>query len=91
VVPSYDESKKPDRYYCIDHTQVAKHRFLGISLNYVSDSPKGWDNQDIYFRVSKESEKVLVKDWVTSSSGVVERCREVTISQKHSDTSSQNW
>jgi hypothetical protein len=45
----------------------------------MSNRPKGWNNQDINFGMSEESEKMLIKDRVTSSCRVVKGRRKVTI------------
>ena len=35
---------------------------------------KAWQNKDVYFRVSEESEQMLVKDWVSPTCGIKEGC-----------------
>jgi hypothetical protein len=40
---------------------------------------KSWKNENVNLRVTKKSEKMLIKNWVTPTSRVKERSIKVTI------------
>jgi hypothetical protein len=49
----------------------------------VANNSKSWKNKNIDFRVAKESEQVLVQDWVASPDRREEDSLEITVSKKH--------
>jgi hypothetical protein len=51
---------------------------------------EGWKNKDIDFRVSEESEEVLVKDWIPSPYGVEECSVKISVCKKYSNSCSEN-
>lgn len=58
---SYNKPQKPNSYYSIDYSYGSEGlRFPKVVYNYVGDNPKSREDKDVYFRVSKESEQMLV-------------------------------
>lgn len=70
---SNNEAKESNGIYCSDHTHIPERFFLASVVgDDVRDDTKAWEDEDINFGVPKESEEVLVKDGVSSASGVEE-------------------
>jgi len=55
----------------------------------MTNNPEGWQDQDIDFWMTKESEEMLVQNRVTTPSRVEKRCIKVSVCQQHRDSSSQ--
>lgn len=54
------------------------------------DYTKSRKNQNINFRVAKESEQMLIKDGVSTSGRVKEGCVEVAVCKKYCDAGSKD-
>lgn len=73
VVSSYDEAEKANSHYCSDHAYVSERFFFArVVGDNVRDYTEAREDEDIDFRVSEESEQMLVQDWVSSAGGVKE-------------------
>ena len=53
----------------------------------MGDHTEAWENKDVDFGVSEESEQVLVKDRVSSAGRVKEGSVQVSVCQKHGNSS----
>jgi len=70
---SDNKSKVTNRYYSSDYPCGSERGlFTGVECNNMRDDTKPWKNKNINFGVTKESEEVLIKDWVSSSGRVKE-------------------
>lgn len=56
----------------------------------MGDYTKAREDKDIDFRVTKESEQMLVKDRVPPSSRVKEGCIKVSVCEKYCDAGSKH-
>lgn len=52
---------------------------------------KSWEDEDIDFRMTKESEEVLIKDRVTAPCGIKESGVEVSVSEEYCNSCSKDW
>lgn len=86
---SNDKSKESDRKHCIHHPHITKDGFFRIRFHDLTNNSKSWENKDIHFGVSEKSEKMLVKNRISSSGRIKEYGFKVTIHKKHSDGSSE--
>ena len=70
---SNNKPEKANCYYSSDYTHVAKGFFLPRIVGHdVRNHSKARKNEDIHLRVPEESEEMLVKNRVTTSSWVKE-------------------
>lgn len=70
---SDNEAKGSNADYCVDHSYYAKwFSFMGGLGGNVGDSAKCREDENVYLWVAKESEKMLVEDWVSSADGMKE-------------------
>jgi hypothetical protein len=77
---SNNKSKQTNGNYCINYTIVAKNFFFErISYNNMRYNTKSWENENVNFRMTKKSEKMLIKNWVTPTSRIKERSIKITI------------
>lgn len=73
MVSSNNEPKESNGYYSSDYSYVTERLlFAGVVGYNMGDYAKSWENKNVNLGVTKESEEVLVKDWVSSSCRVKE-------------------
>jgi len=57
VMGSYNEAEEADSHYCSDHAYVPEWFFFArVVSNNVGNYSKAWEDEDVYFRMSEESE-----------------------------------
>lgn len=89
MVGSDNESEESNGYYSPDYPHIAKRfLFAGVVGHNVGDHAESGEDKNVYFRVSEESEKMLVKNRVSPSCRVKEGGVEVTVREKHGDSGS---
>jgi hypothetical protein len=66
---------------------LTEDRFTRESLNSVANDTEGRKNKNVNFRVTEESEQVLVQDRVSATIRVKEDGFEVSIHKKHGNGS----
>jgi hypothetical protein len=91
VVGSYDKSKNTNRYPSVYPSKVTKNWLSRVSRYHLTYNTESWKNKNVHFRVSEESEKVLIKNWVTSSCWIVETSVKVTVSKKPCNCTCEYW
>jgi len=80
VMGSNNKSKQTNRDYCINYTIIAKNFFFKrISYNNMRYNTKSWKNKNIDLRMTKKSEKMLIKNWITPTSRIKEGSIKITI------------
>lgn len=82
MVSPDNEPQESDGHYGSDHAHITERFFFaGVVGHNVGNHAKPGKNKNIDFGVAKESEQVLIKDWVSSTCGVEEGCVKVTIGE----------
>ena len=56
----HNETKNRNRSHGIYHTHIPKNRFASKETNHMTYNPKGWQNQDIDFWMTKKPEQMLI-------------------------------
>ena len=69
MVCPYQERQDGDRKQRNDHREVSEDRFACIHTHHLRNHAHGWEQDDIYFGVTKEPEQVLEQDGTTSFVG----------------------
>lgn len=57
----------------------------------MGDYSKPGQNENVDFRVTKESEEMLVKNWVSSPGRVEEGSVQVSVREEHCNAGSKYW
>ena len=92
MVGPYNKPKESDGHYCSDHAHIPERFFLAGVISYdVGDHAKSGKDKDVDFRVTEESEEVLIKDRVPPSCRVEKGSIEVTVGKEYSDSGCQDW
>lgn len=60
VMGSYNEAKETDGEHGVDHSQVAKDRFVRVTFDDVANDSKAGKNKNVDFGMSEESEEMLI-------------------------------
>ena len=91
MVGPNNKAEGADANYCIDYSYYSKGLTLmgGLGRN-MRNRPKCRKDKNINLWMSKESKEVLVKNRITPSNRVEERCIEISVGKKHGDRSCQN-
>jgi hypothetical protein len=77
---SNNKSKQTNGNYCINYTIVAKNFFFErISYNNMRYNTESWKNENVDLRMTKKSEKMLIENWITTTSRIEERSIKITI------------
>lgn len=91
MVGSYNKAQKADGHHGPNHSHVAERLFFAGVIGYdVGNHAEAWENQNIDFGVAEESEQVLIKNGVTSSSRVKEGGVKVSVCEEHCNTGGKN-
>lgn len=91
VVPPNQESKQRNGSHCVYHPNVPEYWLTCKEAQYVAYNTECGLYLHVYLRVPKEPEEVLVQNNISSTCGLEEGSVEVTVSQKHSQSSSEYW
>jgi hypothetical protein len=89
VVPPNQEPLYSNCTHSINHSNITKYRFTCKKALYMTNNTKGRQNQNIYFRVTKKPELVLVLHDITSTSRLEKACVKVTVCLKHCQSCSK--
>ena len=91
VMSPHQESKNSNGSHCVHHSDIAEYRLTGKETEHVTHDTECRENLHVHLGVPKEPEQVLVQHHVSPSRGQEKGSVEVTVSQEHSQSSSEYW